>query len=79
MERRLTPMKAIRLKCLECCCNQTNEVKLCTIKDCALWAYRLGHKPDEMPTYQTPEMDEERRQLLAAQLRAVRPSKTNPV
>ena len=30
---------------LDCCCNQHNEVKLCTAKDCALWPFRLGHSP----------------------------------
>ena len=40
-----TPMKAIKAKCLDCCCNQHNEVKLCTAKDCALWPFRLGHSP----------------------------------
>lgn len=44
-----TPMHAIRLKCLECCCGQTSEVRLCHIKDCALWAYRFGHRPNKMP------------------------------
>lgn len=44
-----TPMHAIRLKCLECCCGQTGEVRLCHIKDCALWAYRFGHRPNKAP------------------------------
>mgnify|MGYP003324784237 CR=1 FL=1 len=26
----MTPIKAIKAKCLDCCCNQQNEVKLCT-------------------------------------------------
>ena len=42
---RLTPIKAIRKKCLECCCGQFVEVRLCPIKDCALWGYRMGHRP----------------------------------
>lgn len=40
-----TPMHAIRLKCLECCCGQMAEVRLCHIQDCPLWAYRFGHRP----------------------------------
>ena len=43
---RLTPMKAIRAKCLDCCCFQSKEVKLCPATDCPLWPYRLGHRPD---------------------------------
>ena len=44
-ERILTPMKAIRAKCLDCCCWNPNEVRLCTVKDCALYPYRDGHNP----------------------------------
>lgn len=42
-----TPMHAIRLKCIECSCGQLSEVRLCHIKDCALWAYRFGHRPQK--------------------------------
>ena len=42
---RLTPIKAIRKKCLECCKGQVKEVRECSIKKCALWAYRHGHRP----------------------------------
>ena len=41
----MTPIKAIRAKCLDCCCGQANEVKLCPITDCSLYPYRLGHNP----------------------------------
>ncbi len=40
-----TPVKSIRKKCLDCCCGQMVEVRLCPCKDCALWGYRLGHRP----------------------------------
>ena len=40
-----TPLKAIRAKCLECSNGSSNEVKLCPIKDCALYEYRTGHRP----------------------------------
>lgn len=40
-----TPMKAIRAHCIECCCGQTNEVRLCNIKKCPLYEYRMGHRP----------------------------------
>ncbi len=32
------PMKAIRLKCLECCGWERSEAKACRITSCALWA-----------------------------------------
>lgn len=44
-EKRLTPIKAIRAKCLDCCCWQKSEVKLCPVQDCALYPYRMGHNP----------------------------------
>lgn len=44
-EKRLTPIKAIRAKCLDCCCGNSNEVKLCTCTGCALYPYREGHNP----------------------------------
>ena len=44
---KLTPMKAIRKKCLECSCGSFNEVKLCPIKTCALYGYRMGHRPKD--------------------------------
>lgn len=39
------PIKAIRAKCLDCCCGQANEVKLCPSTDCALYPFRLGKNP----------------------------------
>jgi len=39
---RLTRGKAIRMKCLDCCCGNSAEVRRCHIKDCPLWRYRMG-------------------------------------
>lgn len=41
----MTPMKAIRAKCLDCCCGQTKEVRLCPVKKCPLYLYRFGKRP----------------------------------
>jgi hypothetical protein len=43
--RKLTPMKAIRQKCLDCCCGSKKEVRLCPSDDCSLWPYRFGKRP----------------------------------
>ena len=43
--KRLTPIKAIRAKCLDCCCLSYKEVKLCSDKECSLYPYRLGKNP----------------------------------
>lgn len=42
---KLTPMKAIRAKCLDCCCGQFIEVRECTAKKCPLYPYRMGKRP----------------------------------
>lgn len=41
----LTPIKAIRAKCIECCCGSKQEVRMCTIEDCTLFPYRMGKRP----------------------------------
>ena len=43
---RLTPIKAIRAKCLDCTGNQPKEVRLCTCLSCPLWGYRMGVRPE---------------------------------
>lgn len=42
----MTPIKAIRAKCLDCCCGQANEVKLCPTTGCSLYPFRFGHNPN---------------------------------
>lgn len=44
-EKKITPMKAIRLKCLDCCCGSAHEVKLCAATQCPLYPFREGHNP----------------------------------
>lgn len=44
-ERKLTPIKSIRLKCLECSNWQPNEVSTCQMDDCPLWVFRSGKNP----------------------------------
>jgi hypothetical protein len=39
------PMRAIRAKCLDCCCGNAAEVRKCVATDCALWPLRLGSNP----------------------------------
>jgi len=41
----LTPIRAIRFYCLECCCGQVREIRECAIPNCALYPYRLGKRP----------------------------------
>jgi len=42
MPSKITPLKAIRSKCLDCCAGSSTEVKLCTALKCPLWKLRFG-------------------------------------
>ena len=50
---KLTPLKAMRKKCIECCGGSYKEVKLCTDQDCTLHRYRFGKRPtgEELQSY----------------------------
>ncbi len=51
---KLTPMKAIRKKCLERSSGQVKEVRLCPVKSCTLYEYRHGRRPkDEESTIES--------------------------
>jgi hypothetical protein len=41
---RITPMRAIRQKCLECA-GRPKDVRLCQTLDCPLFEFRLGRNP----------------------------------
>lgn len=43
-----TPIKAIRLKCLDCSGGSSTEVDKCVIPDCALFPYRYGKRPSTL-------------------------------
>ena len=42
-----TPIKAMRAKCIDCCCGSHKEIKECTVIDCDLYPYRMGRRPDK--------------------------------
>lgn len=69
-EKKLTPIKAIRLKCLDCCCGSAYEVKLCTAANCPLYPFREGHNPNRKPK----EYTEEQKAALASRLRKNTPT-----
>lgn len=67
------PVKAIRLKCLDCSGDSAAEVKQCVIPDCPLFPFRFGKNP-----YRTKrEMSEEQKNSLRTQLNAIRPTRTD--
>ena len=65
----MTPMKAIRAKCLECSNGSANEVRLCPIPDCPLYEFRLGKNPNikkrELTEEQRAELRERARHMLS--------------
>lgn len=60
----LTPIKAIRKKCLDCSGDSSNEVKNCNLDWCPLYPYRLGRNPNRK-TVLTEEQKEIVRQRFA--------------
>ena len=44
---KLTPIKAIRAKCIECSAGQVKEVRECPLTNCPLYEYRMGHRPKD--------------------------------
>ena len=65
-----SPIKAIRAKCIECCCGQLAEVKLCTCTDCALHPFRFGKNP-----YVKRTMSEDQKMAAAERLNLARERK----
>jgi len=62
------PLKAMRRKCLDCCCGSSKEVELCPVESCALFPYRRGRHP----TMRKREMSEEEKNRAREQLRNLR-------
>lgn len=68
-----SPIKAIRAKCLDCCCGQINEVKSCSAIDCPLYYFRFGKNPFRTKRVLT----DEQREAAAERLRKAREEKLN--
>lgn len=47
---RVTPLKAIRLMCLDCSNGSTHEVNQCPVTDCPVFEYRQGKNPHRKGT-----------------------------
>jgi hypothetical protein len=43
---RLTPVKAMRAKCLDCMGGQPSGVRKCEFNECPLFNYRMGKNPN---------------------------------
>lgn len=75
MDYKTSPLKAIKDKCLDCCCGQKNEVKLCPAKGCPIWPFRLGKNPFLKGREMTPEQ----REAAAQRLKQAREAMQNNV
>ena len=73
--KEITPMKAIRLKCLDCSCGSSEEVKNCFAKKCPLYQFRFGYKLDENGNRRKRDLTDEQRQKMAERLKKVRDNK----
>lgn len=70
IEQIKSPLKAIKEKCIDCCCGDRREVKLCPAEDCVLFPFRFGKNP-----FRTHSMTEEQRAAAVIQLQEARSHK----
>ena len=68
VKRPTNPVKAIRAKCLDCCCGQLREVERCPVEQCALHPFRFGKNPYRSRR----ELTDEQRRAAAERLRRAR-------
>jgi hypothetical protein len=58
-------LKAIRERCLDCCCQQPSEVRKCTAVECPSWPFRMGTNPFREKRVLSPEQKQEMVERLA--------------
>src|SRR5262245_23704339 len=76
---RLTPLRAIRAKCIDCCGGSRSEASKCTARHCDLWLFRLGKKHDRPPrTKKQQRASQKAGQRLAALARTKKSSCPDP-
>ena len=70
-----TPLRAVRLACLECCNGSALEVRQCVSFRCPLWTFRFGRRPsaeDRAATAGRQVYPLERKMTGTSGLRAIR-------
>ena len=58
------PLKALRARCLDCCCGDASEVRRCAATDCPSWPFRMGKNPFRKKTVLSNEERQRRAALL---------------
>jgi hypothetical protein len=66
-----SPIKALRLRCIDCCSGSVVEVARCVATSCPSWPFRLGASPWRK------ELSETERQRRSDQAKRMRASKTD--
>ncbi len=64
------PLRAIKLKCLDCSTYNINEIKECPVKNCSLYPFRLGKNP-----FRKRELSEEERKKLSERMKNLKRNK----
>jgi len=67
----MTPLQAIRAKCLDCSAGSAYEVRMCVIPECSLFPYRFGKNPNRKKR----ELTEEQKEALREQIKKARESR----
>jgi hypothetical protein len=63
--REKNPLKALRGRCLDCCCGVAGEVRKCTAVTCPSWPFRMGINPHREKRF----LSAEQKAALAMRLR----------
>jgi hypothetical protein len=63
MKQITNPIKIIRLKCLDCSNNSSDEVKFCPVTQCVLYPFRFGKNPFRIK--QKRELTDEQRKVIS--------------
>ena len=56
--QRMSPLRALRLRCIDCSGDSAAEVRLCTAVTCPAWPFRMGKSP-----WRSPVTEEQRARL----------------
>lgn len=65
LETPTSPIKAIRARCLDCCCGSAGEVRICDIRTCPLHPFRSGKNPYRTKRVMTEEQKQKAVERLA--------------
>ena len=64
--REQNPLKALRARCLDCCCGNASELRKCVSVDCPSWPFRMGKNPFRAKR----QLSDEQKRHMAERLRA---------